>query len=105
MEEKNKLFVGSLSVNVDKEKLASVFEEVEGIKVLEATIIFNRETQTPRGFGFVKVETEEMAQKAITELNGKEVDGQKIVVNIAKPQENGGRPNGDRGGFSRDRRY
>lgn len=102
--EKNKLFVGNLSFDiVDQDQLASIFAEVEGIEVVEANLIMNRETNTPRGFGFVTVKTEEMAEKAVNELNGKEVAGRKIVVNVAKPKED--KPREDRGGYNRDRRY
>lgn len=102
--EKNKLFVGNLSFDIDQEKLQAMFEEIEGVEVVDAAIIMDRETNRPRGFGFVTVKSEEMAQKAVTELDGKEVEGRKIVVNVAKPKErrDGG---GQGGGYSRDRRY
>jgi RNA recognition motif-containing protein len=86
--EKSKLFVGNLSFDIDQARLQEIFESVEGIKVVEAVIITDRETNRPRGFGFVKVETDEMADLAVKELNDKEFDGRKIVVNIAKPREN-----------------
>ena len=103
--EKNKLFVGNLSFDIDQDKLTSIFEEIEGVEVSEANLIMNRETNQPRGFGFVTVKTDEMAQKAIDELNGKEILGREIIVNIAKPQEKRERPSGGQGGYSRDRRY
>ncbi|MCX6808573.1 MAG: RNA-binding protein [Candidatus Berkelbacteria bacterium] len=101
--EKNKLFVGNLSFSIDQERLSSIFSEVEGIEVVEAALILDRETKRPRGFGFVTVKTEEMAQKAVDALNGKEIEGREIVVNIAKPRED--RPAGGQGGYNRDRRY
>ena len=104
--EKNKLFVGNLSFDIDQEKLSALFEEIDGVEVLEANLILDRETRRPRGFGFVKVKTDEMADKAVNELNGREVEGRKIVVSIAKPQENRERSGGNSGGgYSRDRRY
>jgi RNA recognition motif-containing protein len=104
--EKNKLFVGNLSFDLNQEQLTALFEEIEGIKVLEVNLIMDRETQRPRGFGFVKVETDEMAEKAVAELNGREVEGRKIVVSVAKPQEKRERPSGGQGGgYNRDRRY
>ncbi|MFA6963890.1 MAG: RNA-binding protein [Patescibacteria group bacterium] len=102
--EKNKLFVGNLSFDIDQEQLASLFAEIDGVEVVEATIIMDRETNRPRGFGFVKVATDEMAEKAVAALDGKEVAGRKIVVNIAKPREERPRTGGQ-GGYSRDRRY
>ncbi|MFA5927246.1 MAG: RNA-binding protein [Patescibacteria group bacterium] len=101
--EKNKLFVGNLSFGIDQDQLRSLFEAIEGVVVVDAALILDRETQRPRGFGFVTVETEEMAQKAVAELDGKEVDGRKIVVNVAKPKERSEGSGG--GGYSRDRRY
>lgn len=103
--EKNKLFVGNLSFDIDQEKFMSLFDEVEGVEVLEANLILDRETRRPRGFGFIKVKTDEMAEIAVKEMNGKEVEGRAIVVSIAKPQENRERSGGQGGGFSRDRRY
>ena len=104
--EENKLFVGNLSFDIDQDKLSEVFEGVEGVEVVEVNLITDRETGRPRGFGFVTVKTEEMAQKVITELNGKEIEGREIVVNIAKPQEKRERPSGGQGGgYNRDRRY
>jgi RNA recognition motif-containing protein len=96
--EKNKLFVGNLSFDIDKDKLFSIFEEVEEVEVLDANIIIDRTTDRSRGFGFVTLKTDEMAQKAVEALNGKEIDGRSIIVNIARPQENRDRPSGGQGG-------
>jgi len=98
--EDNKLFVGNLSFDIDEEKLTSIFAEVEGVEVLESKIIMDRETGRPRGFGFVKVKTPAMAQLAITALNGKEIEGREIAVNVAKPQEKRERSGGSWGGNS-----
>jgi RNA recognition motif-containing protein len=104
--EENNLFVGNISFDIDQDKLRSIFEGVEGVEVLEVSLIMNRETNTPRGFGFVTVKTDDMAQTCINELNGKEIEGRNIVVNIAKPREERPRTGGnDRGGFSGGRRY
>ena len=104
--EQNNLFVGNVSFDLDQEKLTALFEGIEGVEVLEASLIVNRETGGHRGFGFVKVKTDEMAQIAIDALNGKEVEGRNIVVNIAKPREDRPRTGGnDRGGYSAGRRY
>jgi RNA recognition motif-containing protein len=100
--EENKMFVGNLSFDIDQEALTQLFAEVDGVEVLEANLIMDRETNRPRGFGFVTVKTPEMAQIAITALNDTEVLGRKIVVNVAKPQEKRERPSG---GYSNNRRY
>ncbi|MEI6498889.1 MAG: RNA-binding protein [bacterium] len=103
--EQNNLFVGNISFDIDQDKLRSIFEEIEGVEVLEASLIMNRETNSPRGFGFVKVKTDEMAEKCVNELNGKEILGRNIVVNIAKPREERPRTGGGQGGYSGGRRY
>jgi RNA recognition motif-containing protein len=85
-EESNKLYVGNLAYSIGDEQLSQIFSEVEGVKVTEARVITDRVTGKPRGFGFVTVENNEMAQKAIEAMNEKEVEGRKIIVNIARPQ-------------------
>ena len=76
-----KIFVGSLSWNVDSDKLREVFSPFGNIE--EAKVITDRETGRSRGFGFVTFENEEDAEKAIQEMNGKEVMGRAIRVNKA----------------------
>ena len=104
--EKNKLFVGNLAYAMTEDALLELFSGVEldgeKIKVVEAKIITDKFSGRSKGFGFVTVETPEMAQAAIDALNNKEVDGRQIFVNIARPMEK--REN--RGGFDRsnDRR-
>ena len=81
----NKLFVGSISWNTTEEDLKAFFEQVG--EVLEVKIITDRETRRSRGFGFVTMDSEEAAQKAIEELNGKELDGRELIVSLARPRE------------------
>lgn len=81
-----KLFVGSLPWAVDDAKLAEIFSQFG--TVISATVLKDRETNRSRGFGFVEMSTEEEAQKAVEGLNNQDVDGRKIVVNVAKPREN-----------------
>jgi len=98
-----KLFVGSLSFNTDNDQLKQLFEAFGTVE--SATVIIDRDTNRSKGFGFVEMSTDQEAQAAIDGLNGKEVDGRTIVVNIARPKED--RPSG--GGGSRfgggNRRY
>jgi RNA recognition motif-containing protein len=94
-----KLFVGSLSFNVNDDQLREAFE-VAGT-VVSASVIKDRDTDRSKGFGFVEMSTDEEAQEAIKALNGKELDGRTIVVNIAKPKED--RPS--RPSFGGPRRY
>jgi cold-inducible RNA-binding protein len=97
-----KLFVGSLPYSIDDKGLEDFFSEIG--EVTSATVIFERETGRSKGFGFVEMSSDEDAKKAISELNGKELEGRKIIVNEARPKEN--RPNNfsDRGGFRQNRR-
>lgn len=80
-----KLFVGSLPWGVDDAKLQELFAQAG--TVVSAQVIKDRETGRSRGFGFVEMSTEEEAQNAVKNLNGADVDGRKIVVNIARPRE------------------
>ena len=80
----NKLFVGSLPFASTDEDLKSFFE-VAGT-VTSARIVTDRETSRSRGFGFVEMSSPEEAQKAIEELDGKEMGGRNIFVSEAKDQ-------------------
>ena len=80
-----KLFVGSLPWGVDDAKLGEIFSQVG--TVVSAQVLKDRETGRSRGFGFVEMSSDEEAQKAVDTLNGSDVDGRKIVVNIARPRE------------------
>ena len=64
--------------------------------VIEANLMMDRMTGCARGFGFVTMSSPEDAQKAIEGLNGKEVDGRALTVNVARPREE--RPPGGGGG-------
>ena len=79
-----KLFVGSISFDSTEESLKQKFEEIG--TVVSAKIIFDRFSGRSKGFGFVEMENEEDAAKAIEELNGSQLDGREIVVNEAKPE-------------------
>jgi cold-inducible RNA-binding protein len=80
-----KLFVGSLPWAVDDAKLGQIFAAAG--TVVSASVIMDKMTGRSRGFGFVEMSTEEEAQKAVDTLNDTDIDGRKIVVNIAKPRE------------------
>ena len=91
----NKLFIGNLSWNVDDATLKDFFSSVG--TVVEAVVIKDRIKNRSKGFGFVKMSTEEEAQRAIDELNGKELDARALNVSEAReeaPREN--RSFGDR---------
>ena len=81
----NKLFVGNLSFNTTENDLNDAFA-AHGT-VTETNLMMDRETGRPRGFGFVTMSSAEEAQKAIEALNGKDLDGRALTVNVAKPRE------------------
>ncbi len=80
-----KLFVGSLPWSVDDAGLAQIFAQAG--TVVSAQVVKDRETGRSRGFGFVEMSTDEEANNAVSNLNGTDVEGRKIVVNIARPRE------------------
>jgi len=80
-----RLFVGGLPYSVNDSKLEEMFSAV-GI-VSSATVITDRETGQSKGFGFVEFEKDADADEAIKKLNDTEVDGRRIVVNVARPRE------------------
>jgi RNA recognition motif-containing protein len=81
----NKLFVGSISYGATEDQLKELFSSAGTVQ--SAKIITDRESNRSKGFGFVEMSSEEEAQKAVKELNGKELDGRPIVVNEARSQE------------------
>lgn len=92
-----KLFVGNLSFNITENDLQDAFA-AHGT-VVEANLMMDRATGRPRGFAFVTMSTPEEAQKAIDAMNGKELAGRALTVNIARPREE--RPAGGGGGGGR----
>ena len=96
--DKNKLFVGSLPWSIQNEQLQELFAQYG--EITEAIVIIDRATGRSKGFGFVTFAKPEDAQKAL-EMDGREVEGRTIVVNIAKPREE---RSGGGGGFRRDSR-
>jgi RNA recognition motif-containing protein len=96
---RTKVFVGNLDFQTKESELAQAFSTAG--KVISANII----TRGPRslGYGFVEMESEEDAQKAVQAMNKKEIDGRPINVEVAKPREEGqdseNKPTSPRGGF------
>ena len=94
-----KLYVGNLSFNTSNQDLSDLFAQIGTVET--ATVVEDRDTGRSRGFGFVEMASKEDGERAIEELNGKEVDGRELKVNEAKPRENrgfGGGGGGSRGG-------
>ena len=100
-----KIFVGNLSFQTTDNDLNDLFAQFGAVE--SASIITDRDTGRSKGFGFVAMD-EESADKAISQLNGTELNGRALTVNEARPKEEragggfgGGRQGGDRGGYGR----
>lgn len=89
----NKLFVGSLDYSTTDSQLEEHFSTIG--KVLSAKVITDKYTGQGKGFGFVEMETAELAQEAMNKLNNSQLNNRGIVVKEAKPQEDR-RPQGGR---------
>ena len=92
-----KLYVGNLPFKATEEQVQSLFSEI-GVQPDSLTLLRDRFTGQPRGFGFAEVRDDAEAEKAIAALNGKDFLGRALVVNEARPQREGGGGGGGRGG-------
>ncbi|MBI2206126.1 MAG: RNA-binding protein [Candidatus Rokubacteria bacterium] len=90
-----KLFVGGIAFSTTSERLREVFSQSG--EVVSATVVTDRDTGQSRGFGFVEMATTEEANKAVQALNGRDLDGRSLKVEISKPKTGGG--GGGRDGF------
>ncbi len=79
-----RLYVGSLSYNVTDEILKNLFSAYGTVE--SATLIIDKTTDLPQGFGFVQMSCESEAQQAIQNLNGTQVEGRTIRVYEARPR-------------------
>jgi len=92
-----KLYVGNLSFSTSESALREAFQ-AHG-DVTSVTLVMDRDTGRPRGFGFVEMSNDDQARAAINALNGKSLDGRDLTVNEARPRpEGGGGGGGRRGG-------
>jgi len=91
-----KLFVGSLSWDTNDSKLLQAFSRFG--EITEAKVITDRDSGRSRGFGFVTFEDDEAADRAIAALNGTELDGRTIKVNVAQERTRGAGGGGGGGG-------
>jgi RNA recognition motif-containing protein len=89
------IYVGNLSYDVSEENLRQAFEAFG--KVSSATIVKDKYSGQPRGFGFVEMPDGAEAQAAIQNLNGKELLGRQMNVNEAHPRTDRGRSSGQGG--------
>ncbi|MGA3293573.1 MAG: RNA-binding protein [Candidatus Acidiferrales bacterium] len=93
-----KLYVGNLSFKATEDDVSALFSEI-GVQPDSLTLLRDRFTGQPRGFGFAEVRDDAEAEKAIAALNGKEFLGRALVVNEARPQRESGGGGGGRGGY------
>ena len=98
----NKLYVGNLAYSVRDESLQESFSQFGTVS--SAKVMMDRETGRSKGFGFVEMGSPAEAQAAIQGLNGKQVDGRALNVNVARPPEprSGGFGGGGGGGGRRE---
>lgn len=80
-----KLYVGNLSFETTDDSLQQLFVS-NGFQVSSARVIRDNDTGRSRGFGFVELEQGEDAARAITQLNGSNLEGRALQVNEARPQ-------------------
>lgn len=80
-----KIYAGNLSFNMTDDSLGELFRAYGTVD--ESIIIIDRDSGRSKGFGFVQMPDRNEAEKAVKELNGKEIDGRAIRVDIAKERE------------------
>src|SRR5262245_43556875 len=93
-----KLYVGNLSYNTSENDLRDLFSQAGTVK--SATLIRDRDTGRSKGFAFVEMETQQEAEKAISQFHGTQFQDRALTVNMARPREDrgGGGFGGGRGG-------
>lgn len=95
-----KIYVGNLNYDTTENALRDLFGQHGSVDTVD--LIMDRETQRPRGFGFIEMPDEGQARSAIAAINGTTVDMRTLTVNEAKPRDDrrgGGGGGGGRGGF------
>jgi len=102
------IFVGNLSYGATEDSVRAMFEAYGTVD--RVSIVTDRDTGQARGFGFVEMSVNAEADRAIAELNGRELDGRALNINEARPKEDrgsrgGGGGYGGGGGGRRNNRY
>ena len=98
----NKLYVGNLPYSITEEELTQMFSQCGTVESVR--LITDRDTGRSKGFGFVEMSSNEEAEKAISQLGGKEINGRPLTVNESRPQAprhggGGGGGGGRRGNY------
>ena len=91
-----KLYVGNLPYTTTEDDLRSLFAQAGTVK--SVSLITDRESGRSKGFGFVEMESQEEAEKAISMLHGSDLNGRALTVNIARPREERPRRSYNQGG-------
>ena len=109
-----RLFIGGLSYNVTNSQLEDILAQFGTVS--SCSIIMDRMSGQSKGFGFIEMSSDEESDKVLQEVNGMEIDGRKVTVNVARPMEDrpqgnfrrddnrgrrDSRPNRSRGGYGR----
>jgi len=100
------IFVGNLRFEATEDEVRAMFEQYGAVE--RVNLVTDRSTGQPRGFGFVEMTNSAEADRAIAELNGRDLDGRSLNVNEARPKGEGrsgggARAGGHSGGRSRNR--
>jgi len=95
------IFVGNLNFGATEDAVRSMFEAYGTVE--KVNLITDRDTGQPRGFGFVEMSVNADADRAIAELNGRELDGRALNVNEARPKTDRGGAGGGGGGRRNNR--
>jgi RNA recognition motif-containing protein len=90
-----KLFIGGLSFSTSSERLREFFGQVEGVE--SASVVTDRATGQSRGFGFVEMASLDAANSALRQLNGHELDGRQLRIELANPSTGSRGPRGGGG--------
>ncbi len=91
-----KLFVGGISFNTTSERLGEFFSQAG--TVVSANVVTDQFSGRSRGFGFVEMATDQEAERAVAQLNGKDLDGRSLRVELSKPKSGDARERGSSGG-------
>jgi len=94
-----KLYVGNMSFDSSETELRKAFEAFGAVD--SVTIIMDRDTGRPKGFGFIEMSNDAEAKKAVEGMNGKDFMGRTLNVNEARPRTDGPRRGGSSGGGPR----
>jgi cold-inducible RNA-binding protein len=90
-----KLFIGQLPFSISSDDLKALFEEIGPVD--DAFVVQDRDTRRSKGFGFISA-SDDVAQKMIAEMNGKDVEGRALTVNVAQEKTDKPRTGGFGGG-------